>query len=104
MSSVVAGVGCALAQSGSADMSMRVCLGATPSNFTWPVNDEASAGLAGAADTRPGKENVRRAIAAIERERLFFIRPTFVIRFHAHWHRFLPTRALSDCSRCGCNG
>src|SRR5215475_14221869 len=44
-SSVVAAVECALAQSGSCDMSMRVDFGAVPSNFTVPFTDDgASAG------------------------------------------------------------
>src|SRR5690349_17362715 len=41
-SSVVAGVGWALAQSGSCDMSMRVGLGGVPSNFTMPFREEGS--------------------------------------------------------------
>jgi hypothetical protein len=58
MSSVVAGVECALAHSGSADISMREALGAAPSNFTVPFNEaEASAGLAQPIGTRPGNDN-----------------------------------------------
>src|SRR5579872_2958544 len=55
MSSVVAAVGCALAQIGSCDMSIRAGLGAAPSNFTVPFNDAASP--AGRAATQLESDN-----------------------------------------------
>src|ERR1700729_2092355 len=102
MSSVVAGVERAWAQSGSADISMGEGFGAVPSNFTVPFKEvEASAGLARPVVRRPDSDNATTTHAGMTAYFNFMqaclsitvLRIGFSL-LSASWKR----------ARCGCSG
>src|SRR5215472_6055729 len=98
-SSVVAGVGWALTQNGSADISMREGFGGVPSNFTSPDTEAgASAGGAEPGETPYDNNAANHATGRMSAKMLFFIAKfTFRPRY---WKTCLARKVQGGSRAC----